>query len=694
MAGKRQHYIPRFLQRGFLDDPHYEAERTWLHRDGAQARLVGIRDVGVGEYFYSKLRADGVATLDDLITAIEGDLDGELSALKNAQVDKPIDSGIAARLTTHLMLRTAHVRSVIEQGTAEVYDAAIALFSDLNAVRALADFDKVDGVTAFGKEIDEALQALPLDALSFPRPLAHRMLRFMVRERFDSFYEESGSMIVQVLTEMTKKVPIQIRDAHNKALETTQQSRWEEALAELSWCTQAVVGAVLPDCVVLARETGQDFTPLLLSDRKKVELVILPLAHDRLLVGSSCVNTPIAVKSLNAASAACSNSFFISHRADDGAGLSHVIGKRSAIAIQASVNNALAAFRRRPQDVKASENPVEPRICETESLASFSFSLTCLGFADAEMATRLGEIIKTIVHEMGRDTPLSTLDGITFAFDYPAALASLDRGDVALGPSESQSRSYGRPVAKSVQVYREGEPKAHIVIDSIIADGLLSDDEDNRALAIHLILVRLADLAHTRRYESQLTGSLEPPDEVIRMLHASVSAAPGSYFGVRESAFSDPKAGERYADLVRDSLAAAKDAIGKARLTYRINNDLEALLGVALPQISFVLTHAAEWLGHREGLPAQDAFPGSSLPDDLKADGLNDWLELFGRDLRNLYGADGQFTSGNIFALGRHVERLLWTVQICPWPMEDGSPYVSVPLGNDVALLEAGLCRR
>ncbi|HEX6010301.1 MAG TPA: hypothetical protein VFY87_00565 [Geminicoccaceae bacterium] len=47
MAGKRQHYVPRLLQRGFLDDPSDEVERTWLHRRGADARLVGIRDVGV-----------------------------------------------------------------------------------------------------------------------------------------------------------------------------------------------------------------------------------------------------------------------------------------------------------------------------------------------------------------------------------------------------------------------------------------------------------------------------------------------------------------------------------------------------------------------------------------------------------------------------------------------------------------------
>ena len=53
MAGKRQHYVPRLLQRGFLHDPSEKAERTWLHRRGVDAELVGIRDIGTEDWFYS-----------------------------------------------------------------------------------------------------------------------------------------------------------------------------------------------------------------------------------------------------------------------------------------------------------------------------------------------------------------------------------------------------------------------------------------------------------------------------------------------------------------------------------------------------------------------------------------------------------------------------------------------------------------
>ncbi|MOA40445.1 hypothetical protein D3C78_1623220 [compost metagenome] len=94
-------------------------------------------------------------------------------------------------------------------------------------------------------------------------------------------------------------------------------------------------------------------------------------------------------------------------------------------------------------------------------------------------------------------------------------------------------------------------------------------------------------------------------------------------------------------------------------------------------------------MGHRDGLADQGTFPGSSLSDELKPFDLNLWLELFGRDLRNIYDLDGYFTAEHLLRLTQHVERLLWTVQIFPWPMEDGTPYISVPLGNDAALLAA-----
>ncbi len=118
MAGKRQHYIPRFLQRGFLyPDPVADAgERIWQYRKGAVPLLVGIRDAGVEDWFYSRKSVDGSLTLDDLITKAERPFLMPLAELRSQPLRAPVDPDLAARLVVHLVMRTNSVRRFFTQG--------------------------------------------------------------------------------------------------------------------------------------------------------------------------------------------------------------------------------------------------------------------------------------------------------------------------------------------------------------------------------------------------------------------------------------------------------------------------------------------------------------------------------------------------------------------------------------------------
>lgn len=686
MAGRRQHYIPQFLQRGFLADGLQGGERTWLHRRATEAKLVGIRDVGVQEYFYSKLSADGESTLDDLITAMEGGLDAELDAFRRAPAEAILDPKTAARLITHLILRTAHVRSVFQQGMTQILDQVVGVVSDSRRLRDFVGLDRWDQAGISAQIIDEALKLLPQDS-PCPPAFAERVIAFWIRESFDEFHRASEPTITKAVLDFTKALAPMTRDGHNKALMTADQSLWEAELSLLYWRTHAVAGAILPDCVALARDAAGLYTPLLLRDQQSVDLVILPIAHDRLLIGSSRERVDVDVRVINGAGAACSDSFFISRQAGDGEGLASHIGQRCAEAIGAVVQDALKESPRltplHNRDAEANWPVFEPQTSE-----SFTFSLSCKDFADANTAARLGRILQVVVQEMAREMPLSRLDGMTFAIDYLAALEAVNRGEAAVGIGGSRPCNYGRSVAKCLNVLRSAERKDHIVFDADIANGLLSEDDDARALALHTVVSMLGHVAFGTLYEAQMEAlAQEPTSRIIERFQPAVTSAPSRYFVARASAFCDAKAGERYSELVTRSLSCALDAIREARLAYRMDNDLEGLLNTAVQHFSPVLSHAADWLGHRDGLPEQDSFSGSSLPSCLKAYGLNQWLELFGHDLRRLHDVDRGWTSASVLALGRHVERLLWTTQICPWPMPDGGLYVSVPMGNDEELL-------
>jgi len=686
MAGKRQHYIPRFLQRGFLGEGEEGAERTWLHRRSTNARLVGIRDVGVGEHFYSKLSRDGALTLDDLLTTLEHEFDQEHKRLRQIPEGPVDDPWGPARLIVHLTLRTAHIRSVFERASSQVADHMGILAGDPEAMREQLQIDE-DGPTDFSRQVTAELRRITPAVADVPEPLLQRMLAYQTRETFEDFFKATSPAITEAMGILNGSLAAVVQDAHNNALATVDQSLWEEELAGFSWQVQTVEGAILADCVALAFDGSGSVAPLPLMERGTIEVVVLPLAHDRLLVGCKGTKPTISINETNRASALCSNSFFIARSPQSIPGLSEVIGRRCEAVIDAAVNDAIQGIRAENRSVVSA--PDAYRLSAKLS-SPFSYTVTCLDFGDKDLAEGIAQVLNTIVSEMSRLMPLGHLDGVTFAADYPSALLRLDRGDPRLGVDASEQRDYGQAVAKCVRVVRERASKQHLVLQAGLAIGLVSEEPDVRALSIHMVTNMLAQAAHVVVAEAGLAQS--DPGVVTPLnqhLHGCIAVAPSRYFAARASAFTDRGAGERFAQLVLTSLASAKATVLSARLKYRVDGNVDALLLTALRQVTFVLDHAAEWLGHRDGLPAEDDFPGYTLSADLGPSGLSNWLELLGRDLALLYSEHGQFTHASFFALDRHVERLLWSMQVCPWSMSDGGLFVSVPMGEDERLLSA-----
>lgn len=670
MAGKRQHYIPQFLQRGFLADHPLAAEHTWLHRRGASPKLVGIRNVGVEEFFYSRPSSNGKITLDDKITAYEESISSALRTVRALDIEDQVDATVAAELIAHLTIRTAHIRAGMSNAISLLLDELSKRISDSELMREELGLGELSS-RQFESRAREQTAALS-EGLQMPPALARRSLTFFARERFDDLYGDVRPALDQLIGNLQEGLSDAIRDAHNRALSSFEIGERERQLSRFSWRKHAVYGALLPDCIAMARELEGGYVPLLLGNVEASDLVILPLSHNQLLVGSRGTPEDIDISVVNEASSKCSDNFFISSKESDGATLIHLLGQRCADAISRHVRSASTPKDARNPPKESSrldwrvEHPVE----------KLQFSVRCEGFGDQNTVAIVGMILKTIVAEVSRSMPLLRLDGFTFSSDYSTTLKQLDRGDPNLPPDHSQAREYGRAVSKCVRVVRNGQLKEHIVFDAIIAYDLLKEESETHADSLHVVVGMLSHVAHGTLYEENPPG--EPADDTERLLHQCVSTVPCMYFSARQSAFANPAAGERYAALMMDSYKTACEAIQSARLAYWTHKNVDFLLEVALPRIGFVLEHAAQWLGHRDGLPSEDEFPGAALMDHLKLFDLDHWLELFGRDLRRLYSDNENLTAANVFALGRHAERLLWTVKLFPWPMNDGRTFISV----------------
>lgn len=693
MSGKRQHYIPQLLQRGFLATVSDDAERTWLHRRNAEPRLVSIRDIGVEEYFYSRPTSDGSPTLDQFITGLEsGFLSEEVQGMRRLRAGDAVDAHLAAKVVVHLVTRTNQVRAILTQAMETLSNTAALHFADAETFRDLLGFDHPMPSPLLSETLRQTLDALPLHQHGIPRQLAERILMFMAREQLPELVARNAKSLRPAFGDYIKRMSSQVRDSHNASLELPDaRNRSVQRLSEFDWRIEVTEVAILSDGVALAVEDGSGYVPYTLARHAAVNALVMPLTTDRLLVGRRDLTVDVDLERYNEAAAACSGSFFVCAGPRERA-LRESIGTRSYEAIRTLSDQAIQRFRAQtlPEEHEAQMVGASEEIEAGPS--SFALNMTFIGVESEAVAYQIGSVTKATIQEMARHLPLYNLDGLTFAANFVEALAKLDRGCVSLSPTKPTSLDHAKGVAMAVEVVRESKPKKHIVVDLGFAADLISGDSTAQQTVLGVLVKMLASVAHATLYKGSLGNAALPPDAVSRLIHSAASSAPELYFTARESAFVAPDMGQIYAQLVVDGFAHARDVVTKERLRYRVTYDLDGLLRVSLTCVKAILEQAANWLGHRDGVPEGAKFKGDDLPDRPGLQDLKAWLELFGRDLRAIYGSSSrQLDHRRLYALDSHVERLLWMFQILPWTTDDGAAFVSVPYGDDIRRLGRSL---
>lgn len=106
MSGKRQHFVPRFLQEGFASHRNGDESYTWVYRKKTAPFNSNIINVGVEGRFYTE---PGDSTADDLITSAETSFSALVRGLRSGQSSSLSDPQIP-ELIAHLEVRTRHLR--------------------------------------------------------------------------------------------------------------------------------------------------------------------------------------------------------------------------------------------------------------------------------------------------------------------------------------------------------------------------------------------------------------------------------------------------------------------------------------------------------------------------------------------------------------------------------------------------------
>lgn len=150
-----------------------------------------------------------------------------------------------------------------------------------------------------------------------------------------------------------------------------------------------------------------------------------------------------------------------------------------------------------------------------------------------------------------------------------------------------------------------------------------------------------------------------------------------------------PGAAEAFVEVLLHTLESLKVDVPKARLAYRLNGNMDGFMAVLIPAVGRTLVRAAALLGHCDGGNRAADLP-AELSTALELSDLRSWIEVFRRDLRENYDRRGRWQSLDEFTdMSDHMERLMWHVGVIPWRTREGDIRVEVPIGTDLAALQA-----
>lgn len=343
MSGKKQHYIPQVLLRGFsLADTKFPPIAVYSRERGFYK--TNTRDTAAENEFYSPVLPEG-GTLDDEITTYEDELKGQLAKIKEAP-DGLVDSELAALVIVHLTLRNDHTRRFFGGAGEGVLSAVRDLFRKTENARAMMGFDRPFKDSMAKQEIRAEIKKrypflTPIHALE----MEEKMIR-EAQQRFDEFYEKQKIEIEALTERMLESVPEMAEGAHKKALRgnLTPPELRVQVLKKLNW--KLVSGDfLLPDCVAVSF-VGDDAFPYMLTHEDDMKFVFMPLSRELGLFGT-VEEFPLPSSSrLKEMSAACSADFFVSHSVEDALKpLIATIGQRTAQRIDHLVKEAVISSK-------------------------------------------------------------------------------------------------------------------------------------------------------------------------------------------------------------------------------------------------------------------------------------------------------------------------------------------------------------
>lgn len=312
MAGKRHHFLPRFLLSGFASKVQKNEAYCWVYRKAGQHFEANITKVGVEKFFYGDLDNDFA---DSVITDAEPKYAEFLNELRSSSVDRPVDPLLAAEFTVHLAVRNRNLREDVSSTVETLFEGIKEKVSDTKILRQLV----INYLNDNPKELERMFRKNVLQGVQLPRSQYKIKLaqhRLLIPSLINSAPESTLREIANTLGAFEDRLRPSIKDGHNKAIAKNHAPlKRIEAISNLEWKIHdfGANSLILGDFGAYAIRNDDQSPCSLIYAEDNVDVVVLPISHQRLLVGKNTSSKySLKPKEVNQYSASISRQFFVS----------------------------------------------------------------------------------------------------------------------------------------------------------------------------------------------------------------------------------------------------------------------------------------------------------------------------------------------------------------------------------------------
>lgn len=308
MAGRGQHYIPRFLQRGFICN---NQEQVYFYsKIKNEVIKANISKIGVGRDFYS---GPEDTYLDDVITENENKIIYPLvDVLRDIESDNIVDSNTAITLISHFITRTKYIRDLCSEACKSTLDI---LESQIATKKAEEEFIKnFVQSDMFKEELKKEFKQQKLISNDvFIDDLCAKMAKNPHEFTILNQAIEAMKAVYQKLQndhlEMVKK-------SHKKALTNflessdTKYDQYKNFIWHLKIYPDDSI--ILSDNIAMTynTETKQVYPPFLTNQDNNTQ-IYMPISHNKLLIGTQNNSPILEVEQINEYMISISSNFFI-----------------------------------------------------------------------------------------------------------------------------------------------------------------------------------------------------------------------------------------------------------------------------------------------------------------------------------------------------------------------------------------------